>query len=205
MTKRILSLLGLAALLSTTALGIDWKVQADYAETCSCNVICPCLFGGDPSHRECLGQGYLRIRKGHYGNVDLAGVEVHSTFKMGEWERYTVSDQATPEQAEAVHQVIKAAFSLPGSEIVSFKQGPVSYRVEGDHIRFGTDGSKVDLEAVNGADGTPMRLENHPMFPHYKVYRSVNVEHESETREFSLSGTNGFTCVRSASSEDAKS
>ena len=205
MKKHILSLFGVAAMLATPAFGIDWKVKVDYAETCSCNVICPCLFGGEPSKRECLGQGYIRVTKGHYGDVDLSGVEVHSAFKMGEWERYTVSDQATPEQAEAMRSIIEAAFNLPGAEIVSFRQGSVNYHEHGDHVHYGSEDSMVELEAVNGADGKPMRLENHPMFPHYKVYRSVKVEHESETREYSLAGTNGFTCVRTASSEDKKS
>ena len=203
MKLRTFSLLGVAALLATPVFGTDWKIKADYAETCSCDVVCPCLFGGDPTHRECLGQGVIRVRKGHYGDVDLGGVTVHCAFKMGEWERYTVSDTATPEQAAAMRTIIEKVYSTLGAEIVSYKQGPVSFKEEDGKILFGTTGSEAVLEPVAGADGTPVRIENLAMFPEYKQYRSVKNEHKSETKEFSVSGTNGLTSVQTASSEDS--
>ena len=179
----------------------DWAVAVDYYETCSCDVLGPCLFGREPTNRECLGQGFMVVTKGHYGDVDLTGLRVHSAFKMGEWERYTVCDKASIEMADAMRKVIEAAFVLPGAKIVSYKQGPVVLEKKDGKIAYSAEGSQVVLEPVVGTDGSPMRLENHPMFPGYEQYRSVESSHKSEHGDFAVNGTNGLTSKRVASSK----
>ena len=52
----------------------DWHITATVAESCSCAVSCPCNFGGTPNRMPCEGNRLISISKGHFGDVDLAGV-----------------------------------------------------------------------------------------------------------------------------------
>jgi len=186
-----LSLLGVV--LATPVLAGDWAVTADYMESCSCKVICPCLFEGEPDQRECLGQGALRVTEGHYGDVDLAGVTVFCTFSMGNWEMYTVSDKNTAEQAAAIRKIIEATLTTPGAKIVRFEQGPVSWSEHDGKVTCGAENSEVEIEPIMGSDGKPIRIDNVPDYPGYEQYRSVKNKHHSSQAEFSFSDTNGLT------------
>ncbi len=193
MKTKVLLVMGLSLLMVSPALAEKWSVEVDYVDACSCNVICPCLFDSDPTNRECLGQAYLKVTKGHYGDVDLTGVTAHHAYKMGAWDRYTVSNKASKEQAKALRKVIDAALNLTSGEIVSYKQGPVSYKKRDGKILLSAEGSELELEIVPGADGKPIRMVNHPMFVRYEQYRAVKNKHKSENADFSNVGTNGFT------------
>ncbi len=57
------------------AQGPSWHLTATVAESCSCVVPCPLHFGGEPSHMPCEGNRMISIEQGHYGDVDLAGVQ----------------------------------------------------------------------------------------------------------------------------------
>lgn len=194
-------IIGLCAGACITASAEKWSVEVSYLDTCSCNVICPCLFGSDPTNRECLGQGFIRVTKGHYGDVDLKGVTLHHAYKMGTWERYIVGNRATQEQMDAMKKILEAAFVLPGSKIVSFTKGQVQFKRDGNKITLKAKNSSAELDAVLGSDGKPMRIANHPMFQNYQQFKAVSSTHKSEHGEFNNTGTNGFMAVRSASGE----
>lgn len=178
----------------------DWSVEVAYVDACACNVICPCLFGSDPTNRECLGQGFIRVTKGHYGDVDLTGVMAHHAYKMGGWERYTVTDKASPEQVAAFRKVIEANFVLPGGEIVSYTQGKVRYKNKDGKVTLSVADSDLEIEVVPGADGKPLRIANHPRFQNYRQHVSIKNTHKSEHGEFDISGKNAFLAKIVASS-----
>ena len=201
MKKTILLITGLCIGAVAPLSAEKWSVEVDYLDTCSCNVICPCLFGSDPTNRECLGQGFMRVTKGHYGDIDLKGVTLHHAYKMGTWERYIIGNRATQEQMDAMKAILEAAFVLPGGKIVSFTKGPVRYKRDGNKITLSAKNSEAELEAVLGSDGKPMRIANHPMFMNYQQFKAVKSTHKSEHGEFSNTGTNAFLAKRSASSE----
>jgi hypothetical protein len=203
MKKYILALIGVWIMSVPVFSEEDWSVEADVVDSCSCSVICPCIFGSDPTNRECLGQHFTIIKKGHYGKVDLSGLRFHTAYKMGSWERYTVAPKATPEQMKALRTVVEKAFVLPGGKITSFKKGPVKFSRKDGVIKFSAPGSEVELETVAGSDGKPIRIPNHPIFQNYQQFRSVKNSHKSENAEFSVSNTNGLAGKQSHSSTDS--
>ena len=64
----------------------EWHITATVAESCSCAVSCSCNFGGNPNRMPCEGNRLISINKGHFGDVDLAGVfaaEMASGAELG--------------------------------------------------------------------------------------------------------------------------
>ena len=53
---------------------IDWYVEGVSFSNCNCNYGCPCQFEDRPTHGSCQGFEVLRIDKGHFGDVPLAGL-----------------------------------------------------------------------------------------------------------------------------------
>lgn len=53
-----------------------WNMKADYIETCNCDFGCPCNFSGFPTYGFCRAVNLFHIVEGHFGNVDLRGIDV---------------------------------------------------------------------------------------------------------------------------------
>jgi hypothetical protein len=54
---------------------IDWYVEGVAFGNCNCAYGCPCQFEALPTHGTCSGYEAMQIAKGHFGDVDLAGVK----------------------------------------------------------------------------------------------------------------------------------
>ncbi len=55
---------------------VDWYVEGIEFGNCNCRYGCPCQFEDLPSHGSCEGFEVVRIDKGHFGDTDLAGLNV---------------------------------------------------------------------------------------------------------------------------------
>ena len=53
---------------------VDWYVEGVEFGNCNCKYGCPCQFEDLPSHGRCHGFEVVRIDKGHFGDVPLAGL-----------------------------------------------------------------------------------------------------------------------------------
>jgi|SRR6185503_1321537 len=58
----------------------NWKLEGDYFEACSCDVVCPCLFLGNPDEEECDVTVAWHITKGDFDNISLDGLCVAGAF-----------------------------------------------------------------------------------------------------------------------------
>jgi hypothetical protein len=52
----------------------DWYIEGIWMKSCNCDPGCPCDFNQRPTHGYCEGLVAMRIDKGSFGEVDLAGV-----------------------------------------------------------------------------------------------------------------------------------
>lgn len=180
----------------------DWAVKADYTESCSCNPACPCIFGSPSTLGFCKGNGLVEIKEGHYGDTRLDGLAVAVTFRMGEWEKYYVSEKATDAQVAAAGKLMEAFFKSPKSKVLSIEKTPITIERSDGRIMFSTPVSKVEIEVMKGRDGKPIKIENLPDFPDYTQYKSITNSFKSDKKDtaFSYSGTNGLTAKMEASS-----
>jgi hypothetical protein len=54
--------------------GVDWHLIGDEVGSCNCVWACPCQFEGDPSEGDCKALIGYKINQGHFGEVNLDGV-----------------------------------------------------------------------------------------------------------------------------------
>jgi hypothetical protein len=55
---------------------IDWYIEGTQFGNCNCAYGCPCQFEAEPTYDDCIGFEVVHIEKGHYGDVDLGGLNV---------------------------------------------------------------------------------------------------------------------------------
>ena len=179
----------------------EWSVAADVAESCSCDVSCPCNFG-QPTASRCDGSRLIAIDEGHYGGVDLSGVTFIVTFEMREWSKIYVDDRISDVQMEALEQLLPVAFGGFHRGMRSLQRVALTIERTEDMVRFSVPESTVEIQLMRGIDGQPITIDGlpSPAFVDYTQYQSVVHTHSSSDAEFSHSGTNGFTSRMEVSS-----
>jgi hypothetical protein len=173
----------------------NWHLTATVAESCSCNISCPCNFGGEPTRNPCEGNRLISIASGHYENVDLAGVSFLVTFTMRSWSKVYVSDKVSAAQMTAVEALMPIAFAGFHRGMLSFTKAPITMDITPQRVRFSGPESSVDMEVMNGFGGKPVKVLNlpNPAYQDYTQYKSVLHRHDSADHSFKYSGTTGFT------------
>ncbi len=174
----------------------DWHVTAEVAESCSCDVSCPCNFGSDPTHDYCHGSRLYEITEGHYRGADVAGLEFMVTFSMNEWAKLYVSHQASDAQMEALERLVPHILGeFESWGILSTQKVPLVVERSKGKLKFSVLESAVDMNVMTGFNGEPVKILNLPwaVLQDYTQYKSVETRHRGGDQEFSYSGTNGFT------------
>ena len=181
----------------------SWQLSATVAESCSCVVACPCNFGGEPSRMPCEGNRLISITKGHFGDVDLAGVAFLVTFEMRSWSKIYVSDKISDKQNAAVEALLPIAFAGFRNGMLSLQKAPITMEITDTRVRFSAPESSVDMEVMKGFGGQPVKILNlpNPAYQGYTQFKSVTHTHESPGHSWSHSGTNGFTSTMDVGSE----
>lgn len=171
-----------------------WQFRADVAESCSCEIPCPCNFGRR-TKLKCEGSRLIQITEGNIGGADLAGVGFVVTFDMGNWTRMYMDDAMTAAQREAWDKIFPAAFGGFKKLMTTLEYVPLSVERSADKVRFSAPASTVEIEMMKGLDGGPIVVNNLPSaaYHNYVQYESLVHQHKSEAAEFSHKGTNGFT------------
>lgn len=119
--------------------GADWKLKGEGVVCCPCTVPCPCRTNAAPSYGHCEATLYLRIKQGHYGAINLDGVQLIDSGGMCAISYSRLSalyfDASTsPSQQFALMKLI-ASFSpqltasFPHVRVVHFVS-----QVTGDHL-----------------------------------------------------------------------
>jgi hypothetical protein len=103
---------------------VDWSMSGPEIANCNCDWGCPCQFNALPTHGDCRAVVAMRIEKGHFGDVDLAGLIWCGMFAWpkaiheGNGEAFVViSDKATAEQRNAILTILSGQETVPGATI----------------------------------------------------------------------------------------
>jgi hypothetical protein len=181
----------------------NWHLTATVAESCSCNISCPCNFGGEPTRNPCEGNRLISIASGHYENVDLAGVSFLVTFTMRSWSKIYVSDKVSTAQMAAVEALMPIAFAGFHRGMLSFTKAPITMDITPQRVKFSGPESSVDMEVMNGFGGKPVKVLNlpNPAYQDYTQYKSILHRHDSPDHSFKYSGTTGFTSTMDVGSK----
>jgi len=187
--------LGAAAVApSVLAAAPAWSLAANIAECCSCEIPCPCNFGRATKLR-CDGNRLIEIEKGQLGDADLAGIRFLVTFEMGKWSRIYIDDSLDDTQMESLENLLPLAFGGFVRQAQTVERVPLSVDRTADLITISTPESHVEMKPLVGLDGGQITVSGLPsnVFHNYVQYESVKHVHKGPGREWSHSGTNGFT------------
>jgi hypothetical protein len=101
---------------------VNWFVEGVEFSNCNCDYACPCQFESLPNNGHCRGVGVLRIDRGHFGNVSLAGLRAAMFFAWpgaifeGKGElQFVIDERADPQQREALVKILSGEETEPGA------------------------------------------------------------------------------------------
>ncbi len=146
----------------------DWHIEGEWMKNCNCDAGCPCDFNQAPTKGFCEGMAAMRITKGHFGDVDLAGVIWGGVVRWpgpihegnGEMVPF-VDEDTTDEQRNAIFEIASGQHGDTFMEVFSFVcptvHEPVVAPVEWDfdldtrdaRVRVG-DLLEADIETLRG-------------------------------------------------------
>lgn len=166
---------------------MSWNLKGSYAETCSCELMCPCNLSLDhgATYDFCRATLAFDIRQGEVDGTDVRGrkvVTIIDTPKVmtdGNWRLgMFVDDQASDEQFDKLVKVFggqlggpMAALAPLVGEIVGVERAPIEMRDEGlrHSVRVGDaiDFEVEDIVPFGKEDGRPVRFDGafHPVAP----------------------------------------
>lgn len=59
---------------------VDWNMKGKWVKNCNCAFGCPCDFNARPTNGNCEGMVGMQIEEGHFGDVDLSGLNWAATY-----------------------------------------------------------------------------------------------------------------------------
>ena len=167
-------------------MAVNWQVNGQYFETCSCDYLCPCTpgnFTGKQTLGYCNFAFVFHVDRGRYGNTTLDGLNFAivgqapgPTFADGNAAVGLISDErATPEQQQALVQIGSgqgggpmAAFAPFITKMLGVEAKPIHFEKKGMTCSVSIPG--VLDQAVEGVpstvkQGEPLYIDNtmHPV------------------------------------------
>lgn len=157
---------------------IPWRIQGELILNCNCTVFCPCVISlgnHPPTEGYCQAWAGIRIDQGHYGDVDLSGLniglllEIPGLMARGNWKVGAYIDKRSSN--EAYHGLIQimsgkakgttGLFKALVSEFLWAERAEVSFTTDGDERRLSV-GKAINgaVRPVPGADGGDMVVTN---------------------------------------------
>lgn len=189
----------------------QWKLTGTYFETCNCDLGCPCAFGSAPTEGFCNAIVAWHITAGSFGDVKLDDlnvallVDAKGNMVENKWKAAVYVDQrATDAQKNALltifsgkaggHPAVLASFI---GEMLGTKSVPMHYEGSGKRTTLHIPGiAEADLEVLEGQDGKPITISNHPVciapgIP-VTVGRSKQFSLKDYGYDWKLSGRNAY-------------
>jgi hypothetical protein len=141
---------------------VDWMIRGPKIAACSCNYGCPCEFNAPPTNDVCEGLEAHKIVEGWFGDVRLDNLIVGTSYRWpgpvhegGGMAQGFISEQATPEQREALFQILGGKEQEPTTPFVIYGS---TIAKEFDPI-FADIEFECDLKAGTGRFKVPDHME----------------------------------------------
>jgi hypothetical protein len=164
---------------------VAWNLSGSYAETCSCELMCPCNLSFDhgATYDYCRASLVFDIRQGDIEGTDIAGrkvaviIDTPKVMTDGNWRLgMFIDDQATDEQFDKLVQVFggqlggpMAALAPLVGEIVGIERAAIEVTDDGllHSVRVG-DAIEFEIQDIvpfGVEDGRPVRFDGmfHPV------------------------------------------
>jgi hypothetical protein len=155
-----------------------WKLSGQILETCSCNMVCPCVFGpAKPDQGWCSGALVFDIRQGSSDGVNLGGtkvsfaVDLPGDFVSGNGTgRLYIDEGAGPDQRRELESIFTGkkggAFEMLNSLMAKWLPTEiVKTQIASDNtsVKVGSVG-QLTLQPLKTDDGRQTILQKAPIF-----------------------------------------
>jgi hypothetical protein len=135
---------------------VDWAVNATIIDGCSCQMLCPCIFGSPATvgsaathqhsgHRSCYFNAAFRVNKGHYGAVMLNGLKFWFAGDKGDAKtvELTFEPSATKEQREATRVFMSHFLPLKWTSFTEGNDAKIDWKADKARAEARLDGGKT--------------------------------------------------------------
>jgi hypothetical protein len=205
---------------------VDWAMNATIIDGCSCQLLCPCIFGSPATvgsaathqhagHRSCFFNAAFRVNKGHHGKVKLDQLKFWFAGDKGDDKtvELTFEPSATKEQREAIRVFMSHFLPLKWTSLTEGTDAKIDWKAEAVRAEAKLDGGKaaeVVLTRFPGAtgEGTSV-IRNMSYFASTRNdgFNILPVEYITYRRgakpaPFEFKGTSGWTITIDMNSKD---
>ncbi len=161
---------------------MSWRLSAQFIESCSCNLMCPCWFGvPDLAVNDqgwCGTAAAFRVREGQSDGVDLGRRTVvwasyfpGNIFEGGGTSRLYFDDGASAAQRAALEGIFQGKSGGPMEALSGLmstwlpsQARKMAVSEEGDSITIAVDGvGEVKSQRLRGPTGEPTRMQGAAM------------------------------------------
>jgi hypothetical protein len=164
---------------------MSWNLTGSYAETCSCELMCPCNLSFDhgATYDYCRATLGFAIREGEVDGTDVSGrklvviIDSPKVMTEGNWRRgIFVDEQASDEQLQKLVQVFSGQLGGPMEalgplvgEMLGVERAPIEMHDDGvrHSVRVGDaiDFEIEDIVPFGVENGQPVRFDGmfHPV------------------------------------------
>ena len=156
----------------------NWKLEGRYFESCTCDLVCPCIFLKPPTKTYCKAMVGWQIEKGHMDDVDLSGLNVglwlHAPGLLtdGGWQiTLYIDDRANEQQKEALQKIWGGEVGGHPAVIASLvgevkgvhsAKVDINYTDKEKTMKI-ADFGEIKVTALEGAEGKDVLVENPPL------------------------------------------
>ncbi|MBT5643709.1 DUF1326 domain-containing protein [bacterium] len=174
---------------------MSWNLKGDYAESCNCDLMCPCIFLQAPTKGFCEAMLVWDIKEGNLGEVKLDGLKVSawlhapSVLTEGGFQlALYVDENASDAQHDAIVELwsgkhgghLGVIASLVG-EIIGVKKAAITCSIDGGKKTLQVSGAGGwDMAGVESGDGKIAQCNFHPLAINPGFPVDVNVTSKQE-------------------------
>lgn len=191
-----------------------WRLSGTYAESCSCDAVCPCTWSALTARAtldRCRALLAYHVAAGEVDGTDVSGLsfalflDTPPVMADGNWRVGVFLDAAaSDEQAEKLGGVLAGAQGGPPAmlapligELLGIERVPIEFSDDGHahHVRVGEAASFEVDDFVAIPESQPVRLENvaHPSNTTLTVAPATTATLSTFGIDWGRSGQSGFT------------
>lgn len=205
---------------------LDWAMNATIIDGCSCQMLCPCIFGSPATvgsaathqhagRRSCYFNQAFRVNKGHHGTVKLDGMKFWFAGDKGDAKtvELTFEPSATSEQKAAIRAFLSHFLPVKWTSLTEGPDATIDWNVEAVRAEARLDGGKaaeVVLTRHSGATGEGTSIiRNMSYFAatrndgfHILPVERIAYRRGPRPAPFEFKGTSGWTITIDMNSKD---
>jgi len=195
--------------------GESWALKGELVLSCNCTVFCPCvlsLSNHPPTEGYCQTWAGFRIDSGHFGDVDLSGLnlglvmEIPGYMSRGNWTAGLFVDKRASIYAQKAFGRIfsgkaggtTSLLSILVGNFLGIQQVPISYEIE-DKTRIVKipniiDGAVTPIRGKDPDDDTVISNSEYWIAPEITVARADRSRMRAFGRNWNFAGRSAEIC-----------